>query len=83
MLDSFDGLLRWPELNDWIALADLPGAGPVTAVEQIAGGSQNNVFLLRREGAELVLRRPPRHIRKGSNETMVREARLPLHRCRT
>ena len=76
MLDSFDGLLRWPELNDWIALADLPGAGPVTAVEQIAGGSQNNVFLLRREGAELVLRRPPRHIRKGSNETMVREARL-------
>ena len=76
MLDDFDGLLRWPSLNDWIESSDLPGSGPVTSVERIAGGSQNNVFLLRRQGAEMVLRRPPRHIRKGSNETMIREARL-------
>ena len=76
MLDDFDGLLRWPELNDWVMAAELPGSGPVSSVERIAGGSQNNVFLLRRKDAEFVLRRPPRFIRKGSNETMAREARL-------
>lgn len=76
ILDDFNGLLKWPELNDWIEESDVPGHGPVLSVKQIAGGSQNNLFLLRRDQAELVLRRPPRHLRKGSNETMVREARL-------
>lgn len=76
MLDDFDGLLCWPQLNDWVEAADLPGSGPVTSVDRIVGGSQNNLFLLRRKETELVLRRPPRHIREGSNETMLREARL-------
>jgi len=76
MLDDFDGLLRWPELNVWVLASDLPGSGPVQAVQRVTGGSQNNIFRLSRDGADLILRRPPRHVRAGSNETMMREARL-------
>src|SRR5204863_4068404 len=78
-LPDFDGLLDWPRLQEWIATQPgLPGAGPVTTVEQLTGGSQNNIFLLTRGagGARMVLRRPPRHLRKNSNDTMLREARV-------
>jgi aminoglycoside phosphotransferase (APT) family kinase protein len=76
-LPDFEGLLDWPRLQDWItARPDLPGTGPVTAVEQLTGGSQNNIFLLERDGARMVLRRPPRHPRPNSDETMRREARV-------
>jgi aminoglycoside phosphotransferase (APT) family kinase protein len=77
-LSDFDGLLDWPHLHDWIETQPgLPGDGPVTAVEQLTGGSQNNIFLLTRaEGSRMVLRRPPRHLRKNSNDTMLREARV-------
>ena len=77
-LPDFDGLLDWPRLQEWVASQPaLPGDGPVTAVEQLTGGSQNNIFLLTRgEGERMVLRRPPRHLRKNSNDTMLREARV-------
>jgi aminoglycoside phosphotransferase (APT) family kinase protein len=82
-LSDFDGLLNWPNLQEWFAAQpDLPGSGPVTAVEQLTGGSQNNIFLLTRgapgsvDAAKMVLRRPPEHLRKNSNDTMLREARV-------
>ena len=75
-LDDFEGLLDWPKLQGWIAGQDLPGNGPVSAVERLAGGSQNNVFLLTRGDAKLVLRRPPEHPRSNSDKTMLREARV-------
>src|SRR5260221_2575463 len=76
-LSDFDGLLDWPPLQEWITTQPgLPGSGPVTSVEQLTGGSQNNIFLLTRGGARMVLRRPPRHLRKNSNDTMLREARV-------
>lgn len=80
-LSDFDGLLRWPELQAWISeQPDLPGAGPVTAVAQLSGGSQNNIFLMTRgtgaDAARFVLRRPPTHLRANSNTTMAREARV-------
>ncbi|MGE0308847.1 MAG: phosphotransferase family protein [Acidimicrobiia bacterium] len=75
-LDDFDGLLDWERLQAWIAANDLPGSGPVTAVEQLTGGSQNNIFRLTRTGAQMVLRRPPKHLRANSNSTMLREARV-------
>jgi aminoglycoside phosphotransferase (APT) family kinase protein len=77
-LDDFDGLLAWGPLQEWIAgQPGIPGAGPVTAVERLTGGSQNNIFLLTRaDGARAVLRRPPQHVRKNSNDTMLREARV-------
>jgi aminoglycoside phosphotransferase (APT) family kinase protein len=56
---------------------EIPGDGPVTAVELLTGGSQNNIFLLTRaSGDRSVLRRPPRHLRTNSNDTMLREARV-------
>jgi aminoglycoside phosphotransferase (APT) family kinase protein len=76
MLDDFDGLLRWDRLQDWIQANDLPGSGPITEVTKLEGGSQNNIFRLEREGATLVLRRPPVHLRGNSNDTMLREARV-------
>ena len=76
-LDDFGGLLRWAPLQRWLQdQPGIPGRGPVTAVRQLTGGSQNNVFWCSREGAELVLRRPPTHPRPNSNDTMRREARV-------
>lgn len=76
MLDDFDGLLRWPALDEWIAAHDVPGTGPVTAIRKLTGGSQNNLFVLTRDGGTSVLRRPPKHLRANSNTTMTREARV-------
>ncbi|QHE91550.1 phosphotransferase [Pandoraea fibrosis] len=75
-LSDFDGLLAWEPLQAWIAQQALPGRGPVTECVRLTGGSQNNLFLLSRTDARFVLRRPPRHLRANSNETMVREARV-------
>lgn len=75
-LDDFDGLLNWPGLQTWIATQDVPGTGPVTAVRKLAGGLSNAVFLISRGDTDIVLRRPPKHLRKNSNDTMLREARV-------
>lgn len=75
-LDSFDGLLDWPKINDWLQTQEAPGAGPVTSVRQLSGGLQNAVFLLDRGGAELVLRRPSKRAKPAANDTMKREARV-------
>jgi aminoglycoside phosphotransferase (APT) family kinase protein len=76
-LDDFDGLLNVPNLQAWIeGEAGIPGEGPITHIEKLTGGSQNNLFLMTRGAEKFVLRRPPKHIRKGSNETMLREARV-------
>jgi aminoglycoside phosphotransferase (APT) family kinase protein len=75
-LDDFKGLLDWPRLSEWLAAQDLPGSGPATSVRKLPGGLQNNVFLIERGAASLVLRRPTRHLRPNSNETMLREARV-------
>jgi aminoglycoside phosphotransferase (APT) family kinase protein len=75
-LDDFGGLIDWPALDAWIADGQVPGAGPVTAARKLKGGVQNNVFLLERGGESLVLRRPAKHLRATSNETMLREARI-------
>ena len=48
----------------------------MTGALRLQGGSQNNIFLLQRGDAQMVLRRPPLHLRKNSNDTMLREARV-------
>ncbi len=75
-LEDFGGLIDWPKLNAWIAARDLPGSGPVTGVRKLTGGLQNDVFLIERRHEAIVLRRPSRHLRPGSDETMLREARV-------
>ncbi|MGV9922530.1 phosphotransferase family protein [Nocardia rhamnosiphila] len=52
------------------------GAGPVTEVVPLTGGTQNILVRFTREGTDYVLRRPPLHKRANSDETMRREARL-------
>lgn len=74
-LDDFKGALNWPNLNDWIAGQNLPGSGPVTAAQRLRGGMQNQVFLLERGAARMVLRRPPVS-KPGPSKTMQREAKV-------
>ncbi len=52
------------------------GDGPLTAARLLGGGTQNILLYFERSGRPYVLRRPPRHPRASSNETMRREARL-------
>jgi aminoglycoside phosphotransferase (APT) family kinase protein len=76
LLPDFEGLLDWSVLQPWLDEAGLPGDGPITEVRQLTGGSQNNLFMLDRGTTQMVLRRPPRHLRAKSNDTMLREARV-------
>ena len=66
---DLDVLARWMD-------AEGLGAGEVRLVERLAGGTQNILLLLERDGRRYVLRRPPLHLRANSNETMRREARV-------
>jgi aminoglycoside phosphotransferase (APT) family kinase protein len=75
-LDDFKGLIDWSKLNAWIAHQSLPGSGPITGARKLQGGLQNNVFLLERGKESFVLRRPTKHLRPESNDTMLREARV-------
>jgi aminoglycoside phosphotransferase (APT) family kinase protein len=73
---ALEGLVDLPRLEEWMAAQDLPGEGQLTGVARLQGGSQNNIFLLQRGDAQMVLRRPPLHLRRNSNDTMLREARV-------
>jgi aminoglycoside phosphotransferase (APT) family kinase protein len=62
-------------LAAWMDGHDL-GAGPITDVVPLVGGTQNILLRFTRAGSEYVLRRPPMHKRRNSDETMRREARV-------
>lgn len=62
-------------LSDWMDAEGLP-AGPLGSVELLAGGTQNTLLRFERGGRSYVLRRPPIHKRKNSDETMRREAQV-------
>lgn len=75
-LPDFDGVINWQRFDEWLQTQSLPGSGPITAVRKLTGGSQNNLLLMTRDSERFVLRRPPKHLRANSNETMLREARV-------
>ncbi len=50
--------------------------GPLADVKLLAGGTQNILVRFKRGSRDFVLRRPPLHLRKNSNKTMLREARV-------
>ncbi|MDW3217999.1 MAG: phosphotransferase family protein [Acidimicrobiales bacterium] len=52
------------------------GDGPLEDLTPLAGGTQNLLLRFVRAGRTFVLRRPPEHKRKNSDETMRREARV-------
>lgn len=62
-------------LADWMDERGL-GSGPLGNQRQLGGGTQNILLYFERAGRPYVLRRPPRHLRANSNETMRREARV-------
>jgi aminoglycoside phosphotransferase (APT) family kinase protein len=62
-------------LADWMDAQGLTGDA-IADAEVLAGGTQNILVRFTRGGRAFVLRRPPPHLRKNSNETMRREARV-------
>ena len=60
-------------LAEWMDGRSL-GSGPISAAELLGGGTQNVLVRFVRDGRTYVLRRPPEHKRKNSDETMRREA---------
>src|SRR3954470_24349315 len=70
-----EGLVDFGVLDAWMDGQGLP-PGPFTEVQQLAGGTQNILVRFRRGEREYVLRRPPRHLRKASNNVLRREAQV-------
>lgn len=62
-------------LRDWMDRRGL-GEGPLTGLTALPGGTQNLLLRFERGGRTFVLRRPPEHKRRNSDETMRREARV-------
>jgi aminoglycoside phosphotransferase (APT) family kinase protein len=69
-LVDVQGLARWMDANA------LPGQGEALRARFVSGGASNEIFEIRRGTARMALRRPPRLVPKGRNETMLREARV-------
>ena len=68
-----EGLVDFAVLDAWMDEQGLP-PGEITEVAPIPGGTQNVLVRFQRRPREYVLRRPPRHLRKASNEVLRREA---------
>ena len=71
-----EGLVDVPALSAWMDDRDLPGSGEPMETAFISGGSSNEIFEIRRGTHRLALRRPPRVVPAGRNETMLREYRV-------
>ena len=70
------GLIDPAKLGDWMDEQGLPGAGEPIAARFVSGGASNEIFEIRRGDDRWALRRPPRVVPKGRNETMLREYRI-------
>ncbi len=70
------GLIDPAKLGDWMDEQGLPGAGEPIAARFVSGGASNEIFEIRRGDDRWALRRPPRVVPEGRNETMLREYRI-------
>jgi aminoglycoside phosphotransferase (APT) family kinase protein len=70
------GLVDEGKLGRWMDDQGLPGKGEPVTSRFISGGASNEIFEIRRADFGAVLRRPPRVVPKGRNETMLREFRV-------
>ena len=70
------GLVDEERLGRWMDGQDLPGRGEPVTSRFISGGASNEIFEITRSDFHAVLRRPPRAVPKGRNETMLREYRV-------
>jgi aminoglycoside phosphotransferase (APT) family kinase protein len=71
-----EGLVDVEKLGRWMDEQGLPGEGAPIDMSFISGGASNEIFDIRRGGERMVLRRPPRNVPVGRNETMMREYRV-------
>jgi aminoglycoside phosphotransferase (APT) family kinase protein len=72
---DWEALVPLGALSAWMDAQGLP-RGPIEAPALLPGGTQNILLRFSRAGRGYVLRRPPKHLRANSNETMRREARV-------
>ena len=79
---DWEQLVPLAALVAWMDARDL-GEGPIEHPRLLPGGTQNILLRFARSGREYVLRRPPKHLRANSNETMRREARVLAALART
>lgn len=63
-------------LGRWLDANDAPGAGEEPVLEQLKGGSQNTLYLIRRGGQRLVLRMPGPRADAARIDGLLREIRL-------
>jgi aminoglycoside phosphotransferase (APT) family kinase protein len=70
------GLVDVDALGRWMDERDLPGSGEPVETTFISGGSSNEIFEISRGEQRMALRRPPRKVPEGRNETMMREYRV-------
>jgi aminoglycoside phosphotransferase (APT) family kinase protein len=70
------GLVDPERLARWMDARGLPGAGEPIEARFVTGGASNELFEIRRGEARMALRRPPREVPKGRNESMLREGRV-------
>ena len=72
---KIDELANPAKLGAWMDAQGLPGEGE-PEVTFVSGGQANEIFGVERGGQKMVLRRPPRVVPPGRNETMLREYRI-------
>ena len=70
------GLIDQDVLATFLDEHDLPGRGEPLSAVFVTGGASNELFEISRGGHRWALRRPPRIVPEGRNETMLREYRL-------
>lgn len=75
MTDDIEPLRSLNSMIDWLDHSGV-GAGPITQVVTLTGGTQNVLVKFTRDGHDYVLRRPPTNKRRNSDEAMRREARV-------
>jgi aminoglycoside phosphotransferase (APT) family kinase protein len=75
-LERTRGLIDEARLAAFLDEHDVPGRGEPIETTFITGGASNELFEVRRAGHRMALRRPPRIVPEGRNETMLREYRL-------
>ena len=71
-----EGLIEPVALGAWMDAQGLPGQGEPVASRFISGGASNEIFEICRGEHRWALRRPPRKVPEGRNETMMREFRI-------
>ena len=74
--DRTRGLIDPEALGTWMDDQGLPGEGETIESRFISGGASNEIFEIRLGDHRWALRRPPRIVPDGRNETMLREYRI-------